>query len=309
MSDLSKKYISVKEYDSVSDYKDEKVKEEVIEILNFTPEEAFEMEKKGFFFMPNKITYIRKTATAEDVIKNLRRNKRKKIYKAIRYIKDLELVKEKTITKESFKEWYHQVYIPNLESKKIGILLVKETWWDEFTNGCKKLGIFFKKNGKIIAGIVARSHPKDKHLPRRISISLSATKKEFKNKGINDYLNILMIDFANEMGYDYLARGKDTNLYGKHLSAGLPVFKTALGYEIKPFKKDPDMLIKFNNLEKFEDVMFFVSYAKNSDKLIGNLILKKDVECVEDYNKPFFLKLRIFKYENKGLNLIKEKID
>ena len=122
-----------------------------------------------------------------------------------------------------------------------------------------------------------------------------------------------MIVFANECGYNYIYRGKDTNLYGKHLSSGIPVFKMSLGYEIIPIKKSTDMLLKFNNLDDFDDPIFFVSYAKNSKKLIANLILKKEPENIETiikkYNKPFFLKIRGYNYQNRKLDLVKEIIN
>tara|TARA_Y100000310_G_scaffold186269_1_gene186412 strand:+ start:64740 stop:65660 length:921 start_codon:yes stop_codon:yes gene_type:complete len=305
MSDLKNKFISVKEYGSISDYKEETVNEEIIEINEFDEKEAFDMEKKGFFFMPNKITYSRKTAKIGDVLNNLSKNKRKKINKIIKDLDKLELVKEKTIKESSFKEWY-KLYVSNLKSKKHGIIIIDENWWCKDLDKYEKVGIFFKKENKIIAGIVSRSFPKNEFFPKRMSISFSAIDNEFKNKGVNDYLNILMIDFANECGYDYIFRGKDTNLYGKHLSSGIPIFKTSLGYDIMPVKKEQNMLIKFNNLDDFNDVIFFVSYAKDSDRLIGNLILKTDFKDMKEHRKDFLLKLRVFKYENQELKFTTE---
>lgn len=304
MSDLKNKFISVKEYNSVQEYKDEQVKEEIIEILNFTEKEAFDLEKKGFFFIPNKIIYIRRTDNFENIIKNLTKNKQKKIRKSIKNIQDLELIKENPVKKETFRGWYKEVYIPFIKSKGLGIIIVDENWCSKNLTKHKTYGIFFKKKGEIIAGIVGKNYKKDDYLPKRLSISLSAIKEEFKHLGINDYLNILMINFAYEQGYTYISRGKDTNLYGKHLSSGIPIFKTSLGYEILPYKKIPNILIKFNNLNNFNNPIFFVSYTKNSDKLIANLILKEDIKNINDYNKEFFLKLRVFKYEDKKIREI-----
>ncbi|MDD5178616.1 MAG: hypothetical protein PHT54_05060, partial [Candidatus Nanoarchaeia archaeon] len=274
--------------------------EEIIEILEFKKEDAFEMEEKGFFFMPNKITYIKKTDSIENILNNLTKNKRKKVKKAINKSEGIEIIKERPLKEESFKEWF-KLYIENLENKKYPKILATSDWWEKDLNDCEKIGLFLKKDNKIISGIVARSKEKDL-LPRRMSISFSATKEEFKDTGLYDYLNVLAITFANEIGYEHIERGKDTNLYGKHLSTGIPIFKTSLGFEIKAVKDKPDILIKFNSIDEFEDKIFFVSYS-GSDRLIGNLIVK-DFNNIEDYKFDFLEKLKVFRYENKKLVLI-----
>jgi hypothetical protein len=302
MSDLKERFVSVKEYKNIKEYKEENIKEEIIEIIDFNKENAFEMGKKGFFFMPNKITYIRKTDSIENILNNLTKNKRKKIKKAIHKSEGIEIIKERPLTEESFKEWF-KLYIENLENKKYPKILATQDWWEKDLKDCEKIGLFLKKDNKIISGIVARSKEKDL-LPRRMSISFSATKEEFKDTGLYDYLNVLAINFANEINYKYIERGKDTNLYGKHLSTGIPIFKTSLGFEIKAVKDKPDILIKFNNLNEFEDKIFFVSYS-DSDKLIGNLIVK-DFNDIKSYKFDFLEKLRVFRWTIKGLELIKE---
>ncbi len=302
MSDFKNKHITIKEYETINDYKEKDIDEELIEILNFTKEEVDEIENKGFFFMPNKVTYARKTATEKEVIENLSKNKRKKIRKALK--SDFEIIQEEEVSEENYKEWYKNIHLPTLEKKEIGILTASEDWAEKDLERCEKIGIFAKNNGKIIAGIVARSFKETKNFPKRFSISYSGVSPEFKPTGINELLNVLIIGLVNKKGYEWIYRGMDTNLYGKHLSAGLPIFKTALNYEIIPRKAQ--ILIKFNNLKDFDDTIFFLSFSKDSDKMIGNLIIKDESISFKEYEFPFLEKLRVYRYQNKTLTQIQK---
>lgn len=307
MSDLKEKFVSVKEYPSAKEYIEERILEEVIEIRKFTKDEAFRMEEKGFFFMPNKITYFRKAAGDEcEILGALSRNKRKKMKKAIRNSSDFEFVYENPLTEKTYLDWYDKVYVPNIGLKKHGRIIAARDWQKKSNESSRKIGVFFKKKGDVVSGIVAKSIQENSVLPKRMSISYSSGTEDVMHLGLMDCLNVKMIIFAKECGYDYIFRGKDTNLYGKHLGSGIPVFKTSLGYEIMPLKSEADMLIKFNDLSGFEDTIFFVSYTKNSEKLIGNLIFKKEPENVEEYKKPFLSMLRVFRYTNRKLKLLEE---
>ena len=307
MSDLKEKFVSVKEYPSAKEYIEKRILEEVIEIRNFTRDDAFRMEKKGFFFMPNKITYFRKTTGDEnEILDALSRNKRKKMKKAIKNSSDFEFVYENPLTEKTYLNWYDNVYVPNIALKKHGRIVAARDWWKIGNEHSRRIGIFFKKKGEVVSGIVAKSIQESSVLPKRMSISYSSGTEDVRHLGLMDCLNVKMIVFAKECGDDYIFRGKDTNLYGKHLSSGIPVFKTSLGYEIMPLKSGTDMLIKFNDLSGFDDTIFFVSYAKNSEKLIGNLIFKKEPENVEEYKKQFFSMLRVFRHTTGKLKLLEE---
>ena len=177
MSDLAKKFISLKLYSTTKSYVDETTTKEIIEIEKFTSDEAFEMEKKGFFFMPNKITYARKTSkNIESVLGMLSKNKRKKINKSVKNLDALEVLTEYTVSEKTFIEWYNSIYIPSIKSKSRGLILANRSWWTKDTDQCEKIGVFFRKNGKILAGLVARSFNKDSKSPKRMSISYSSIK-------------------------------------------------------------------------------------------------------------------------------------
>lgn len=292
-SNLPEKHVSVRLFKDKQDYflhRDESFDEEVLEIAEFSAEDIAELEKEGFFYMPNYITYLRKTAVGEDVLASLSKNKRKKVKKGLKEIEGFEVYVEEEVTRETFEEWY-ELYKRCVAEKDIGIVAAPPDWPEKDRDVSQKLGVFLRKGGKVVAGILTRSFEATRTLPRRLSISFSAISPEYKHLALNDCLNLFLIERAKEQGYEYVARGKDTNLYGKHLSAGIPVFKMSFGYEIVPLKTSPDILIKLNNLDEFDDRIFFVSHMDSG--LAGNLIFKSEVQDVKEYDKDF-LELRVF---------------
>ncbi|MCK5333780.1 MAG: hypothetical protein KAJ24_04665, partial [Candidatus Aenigmarchaeota archaeon] len=150
---------------------EERVLEEVIEIRKFTKDEAFRMEEKGFFFMPNKITYFRKTAGDEcEILGALSRNKRKKMKKAIRNSSDFEFAYENPLTEKTYQNWYDNVYVPNVALKKHGRIVAARDWWKTGNEDSCRMGVFFKKKGDVVSGIVAKGISKSSVLPKRMSI-------------------------------------------------------------------------------------------------------------------------------------------
>ena len=303
MSDLKDKGFSVREIESLKadgcSYA-----EDIVEVMRFTREEAFESGKTGFFFMPNKITYSRPTASLEDVLEGLGRSKRKRIRKAMNSLGDLEFVTERPITQESYTEWHRKLYVPGMESRSRGLVIARPDWWKAGKPGSERFGLFFRKNGEIVAGIMARSFRKDGLLPERFSISFSAVREDLRRTGINDYLNALTIDYARKCGYGYISRGRDTNLYGLHLSAGIPVYKISLGFDINPDRKSPDILIRFNRPENL-DTIFFVSYNRDMS-LCGNLIAAGKVSRQEagEYMCGTVKEIRVFRKTGNEIRLV-----
>lgn len=312
VSNLDSKKLLVKLFsdrDSYDSSKGEVFDEEILEIENFSKEDIGELEKEGFFYMPNYISYFRETDSVENILASLSKNKRKKIKKGMKEMERFEIIKENEITTETFKKWYKLYKSCINEKGEKGILVINKDWVYNKRDYHQKLGIFLEENGKIIAGLLTRSLKETEFLPRRLSISFSTIHKDYKNLGLNDYLNLLLIEYAKDQGYDYITRGMDTNLYGKHLSIGIPIFKTALGYEIIPVKNKPKILIKFNNLNSFNEKIFFLSFSKDSNKLTGNLIFNNaEVENCHEYLKEFMKELRIFEWKENNLKLAKTLI-
>jgi hypothetical protein len=294
MSNFELKHMTVKKYPATSDYKDEKTDCEIIEIEKFSAKDAEAMKKNGFFLMPNKVTYARKTAPFEQLMKELAKNKRNKIKKAQK--QGFQIIQEKKLSNESYAEWHKNVYLPKISGKKLGIITAPKEWLEG-----TKIGVFAKDKGKIIGGMVAKKFLKDSQFPERMSISYSGVKNEYSKTGVNELLNAMMIDLAYKEKHAWIFRGSDTSIYGKHLSPGIPIFKTSLNFEMLPRK--PKVLIKFNNLDKFNDIVFFVSYGKKG--AIGNLILKKPIENEKEYRFKFLEKLRVYEYRAGKLILVK----
>lgn len=300
MSNLDTKYLTVKKYASYKDYLADSagVDKEIIEILNFDTGIIKKARSEGFFFMPNYISYIRKTNSFESVLKGLSKNKRKKIRKARDAFESddsLKIITEKHVSEDSFKEWYNNIYLKNLDEKDYAILIANESWYKEDLDKAQKAGMFVSRNGKIIGGIVGKSFVAGTQFPERMSISYSAFLKDFSQSGFNDYLNACFIDFVYKMGYDWVSRGQDTNFYAKHLSPGIAVFKSALRYEIFPNKNKGDILIKINDFDNLRKEIFFVSYNENLE-LEGNLIFKTNPDAgkVKMYHNEALKRMNVY---------------
>lgn len=249
---------------------------------------------KGFFHRPLKIRYVMEVPKDKDsYLASIKRNKRKRILRAFRDCKeqDIEIIKEEVLTEESFKDWF-ELYKESLGKKKRGIVRINENWVAE-----KKglaVGIFARKDKELIGGILLKKIP-DKN---RMSICYSTIKKEFTKYSVNEYLNFEALMLSSRLGFKTINRGKDTNLYGHHLSPGLFLFKKEFGFGVEPVKMRGDVLTKIVNYDKFEDKIFFFSYGKKG--LIGNLILKKEVDSSE-FEADFLERLDVYLIKNNKL--------
>jgi len=273
VSNLDSKNYYVKHFNNFDDYlncKDSVFDEEIIEIDNFSDDDIFNSKTEGFLYIPNYIQYMRRSASFDEILSEMSKNKIKKIKKGKKEIERFKILIEENLTKNSFEDFY-KLYLKRVDEKENGIVSCRENWFEIDIEKSKKIGIFVYDCEKLIAGIVARSFNAGEILPRRMSISYSALDSEYRNLGINDYLNVLMIDLVNKLGFEYVFRGMDTNLYGKHLNVGIPVFKRSFGYKIVENKLKPRVLIKFNNLENFSDEIKFFSFDE-SENLVENII-------------------------------------
>lgn len=299
MSNLEEKAIKVRKFRTLEDYEDfsENISEEVIEIEEF--DAHCNLEENGFFRIPNYITYNLKSSNFDEFMASLGKNKKKKLKRGIAQAQDLKLVKEEKVSKENFEKWY-ELYKKSISEKDLGILAVKEDWLEKNGRSLQKVGVYVFEGEKMVGGILAKGLAEDNVLPKRLSISFSAIEKEYKSKAIGEFLNATIIDFAKELGYPHVTRGRDTNLYGKHLSTGIPVFKTSLGFEMLPYKRKPDILIRFNSIDGFKSKVFFVSYDKQGIR--GNLILKDKDENPKEFLFDFLTELRVY---DKEMNLIR----
>jgi len=264
----------------------------------FEPKDIAKYKKQGYFHKPYKITYELSIPESKDeFLYSIKRNKRKRILKAIRECqeKGIKIIKQKELKKETFNEWYN-IYESNIESKEKGRVFADREWFDR--NGHKMCGVIAKKGDMIIGGVLLTKKTD------RMSISFSSSIKEYLHLGLNDILNLEAIFLAKELDFDLMERGMDMNLYGHHLSPGLFVFKTALGFKPVPKESKGDVLMKIINFDKFGDHIFFIDYGKQG--LRGNIILKdKCDKFAHEINKDLFTSFRKFLIEKDKLYILK----
>lgn len=260
------------------------------------------LKSKESFHIPNYITYVRQTQNFEDALNSLSKNKRKKIQSIIKKHKDkYEIIKQEVIEKEKYLEWYENVYLTSLNKKEKGLVSAKKDWFESQKE--KKLAIYIKKEGKIIAGIIGREYEQNDSLDKRFSISYSGILRDEAENGLGEYLNLLMIDFAKQKGFELITRGKDINFYGWHLSTGIPVFKTSLGYKITPLKNQGESNILPYNLDKFKDTILFFSYDKEKN-LEANIIIKQKDQDIKQLLDLGVKKTNIYLYQEHKITHI-----
>lgn len=256
--------------------------------------------KQGFHYRPNKVTYkMRIPHNVSDYFKLIKRNRRKKIKKALKQCLKIgiDFVRMHPVSEEFFKEWY-EIYEKNIISKPHGFIRVTS---ERYTKNYDMLyGVFATHNGAIIGGIFLKKKQftYDGEIRDKLSISFSASKKEFFKLRINDALNYQAIAAARSWGFDFLERGMDTNLYGHYLSSGLYLFKKSFGYKIAPKRRYEYSLIKIINFDNFQDKIFFTSLSEG--EIIGNLFFKAKMPNIKEFSSSHFSKLRIFQILTDG---------
>jgi hypothetical protein len=292
--DLEIAYLGETEIDKISSLKNI----DIINIISPSKKLISKLKKDDFFYKPLKISWIMDTPKDEEsYLSSLKRNRRKRILKAFRECEKqgINILIEYPLKKNTFEEWL-DLYETHLSEKEKGIIKINKDWIN-----IKKdvVGILARKNNELMGGIIAKKiYEKD-----MLEIAYSAFNKDYSKLGINDYLNVKTISLAAESGFKCIKRGRDTNLYGYHLSTGLYLFKKSLGFKIIPAKEKLDILTKINNFNKFEDQIFFVSYNKKGFE--GNLIIKNKETNTEEFEADFLEKLNVFLVENNKLIKLK----
>ncbi len=99
------------------------------------------------------------------------------------------------------------------------------------------------------------------------------------------YADYLITSYAQSLQKEFISHGKDRNIYGKHSSIGLAVFKIALGY--KPYLPKEVSFINFNPLELAVDSLYFEKDTKDDVPLVGHIfvtnVTKSTWERLESY--------------------------
>ncbi len=292
---------------------EQKAKEKGCDILELNPIEGVDTSallQRGFNLCPNKVTYkLIVPKTDEEYLSKLSRNKRKAISSAQRQcaVEGITFKIEEPISKETFLSW-EKIYDSNITSKRIGFKRISIDRFLLFEP--RSTGVFAYKNNELIGGIlltkkrfIYRLAPKEK-----ISISLSSSIREYFKLGINEVLNLEAIKLARKLGFEFLERGFDTNLYGHYLSPGLHLFKKSLGFRIAPKAKYGFAFTKILSFEKLQDNVFFVSVGERGVE--GHLYFKEKVPNIKEYESEYLSKLTVYQVQNntpKIYQVIEEK--
>ena len=241
---------------------------DIINILNPTKETI--AEHKDYFLRPLKIGFeMDLPENIDEYFSTLTKNRRKKLKKNLKLAENVKIKIENPLTKETFLKW-HELYRDKMNNKEKGKVIIGNDWLDKRDNIC---GIFAYEED-MIGGIIL------KKLDSKLSISYNAyVDSEFS---VSDLLIVEAVKYAIENEYKILSRGQDTNLYGHHLSPGLYLYKKSLGFRVVARMKAGFALTKFNNFDKFGDIIFFVSFAdENMDSIEKKKKKKKEIE--DDY--------------------------
>jgi hypothetical protein len=195
----------------------------------------------------------------------------------------ISILKEEFLSEKNF-ERFLKVYKKNISEKERGIIVLGKEWYARRKKVAS--GIFAVRKKKIIGGMLLKKKR------NCISFCFSSAEKKYENVGINDFINLHAITFAQKLGFTHIIRGQDTNMYGHHLSSGLYLYKKSLGFSVQPRKKPGYALTKILSFSKFDDLIFFISINKDNE-LEGNLFLKRKDYSSEEFKADFLEKLNV----------------
>lgn len=188
----------------------------------------------------------------------------------------LELRVIDPLDKDNFQEWL-QIYTKHIGEKEHANFAIDETWLKEKQQNKKDIvGLLMYKHGTLIGGNICTLQ-KDK-----LSIGFGIVKHSKNlNWNLGALLDFLTIKFGVEKGYKIVSFGRDTNLYGLHLSAGLFSYKSRLGLTPEPVEKTGWVTTKFLNYDKFTDPIVFVE--ERNSKLNLQVLFRNEEPIEKEY--------------------------
>ena len=243
----------------------------MVQIVEPSPKQQAALGPQGYFYKPRKITHaltlpvLQEGQTVDQAMEeyyNRFDSKHRRQFKKDTANIDgalakgeLELVVDGGESAEGIEDFL-KLYVTIMDEKERGrkplledIEKEKVTPQEFLRKG--RVGIYLKKDGKVIGGIVARK------FSDHYSISYSATDTRIV-RGIQSFLVQTLMRQSIMEGLKRLNYGVDTNLYGHHLSTGLMQFKTGLGFQ--PQRSANSEMIKITNFSIFDMPVFFYDY-------------------------------------------------
>ncbi len=218
------------------------------------------------FWRPQKIIWRLKLDNPDPFSYILSKKERKKIRKLLKKA-DFKVEIKIPLEQDLFLKWL-EIYKKVIGQKKRGVVKIDGSWLAEKKEK-KQLtgGIFVFKNDKL-KGASLFVEPEDEK--RCFSFAYSAYGTE--GGDYHSYRSLVEYYFIRkgiEEGCKFLGHGKDTNLYGMHLSTGLFEFKSRYGYKPNPYKdkETPFVTTFFINREKFFKEALFVYFKNRKPRL------------------------------------------
>ena len=208
---------------------------------------------QGFYYKPQWITWSRSALSRDAFLASLKSKERSRIKTKLKNSGDRITVEYAPLTVADFLRW-HTIYAEDMQKKERGRVALSATWAEEKGADLKRYQrLFFRDSAsqELIGGVILRPHAKDKVL----QAPFAAYRDKYKNYDMPLRSFIEVMEHAVNLKYSRISYGRDTNLYGHHLSIGLMEYKASLGFE--PAPERARQIFKVLNPKILNDEYFF----------------------------------------------------
>lgn len=225
---------------------------------------------KSGFLRYQKITWRLKIDNPDPFTYILSKKERHKIRRLLKGA-DFQVMIVEPLTENIFRSWF-TIYQQMIGSKQRGKLFIGQDWLKKKEQEKKfTAGIFVYQRGILKGGSLIIELKKEACL----SIAYSAFARESGDyHSFRSLVEYTFLKYGIENGYRKLGHGKDTNLYGMHLTTGLFEFKSRYGYKPQSFSRLPLVTTFFINKEKFFGEILFLYFNQGKQELM--LLSDKD---------------------------------
>jgi hypothetical protein len=127
------------------------------------------------------------------------------------------------------------------------------------------IGFHLFDGGALVAGLLAR------RFRGHLSAAFGAFSPELRRHELEHFLILQALRAAIELGKPAMSLGRDTNLYGHHLSLRLPAYKLRIGFRPAPDEAGGRELLRIARMDRFERGAFFYSFDEGGGGLRGEL--------------------------------------
>lgn len=224
-----------------------------------------EAEEPSFGFVrPQKISWRAHLDNLSDPIQVVKSKKlRKSLAKWERQLSSVGLTVSvsQDLTDEEFEEFL-VLYRKLVGQKQRANIALSSSWLEKKREQGKNVGaIFVYKGEKLLGGNLVIFGQK------WLIVGYGVARK-IENLNLGALLDYLTIKYGSEKGYKTVSFGRDTNLYGFHLSTGLFSYKARLGLTPEPNKKAGVVTTKFLSFEKFDERVLFLTTTSEGLEIV-----------------------------------------